>query len=581
MRTKDFVTRGFVGILCACLFGVFAVGCGKSQEEEAASENITVEDEKNGPDLEQYFKDMGIQGVTVTGKICPFNEYYKGDPTYQKLTGEMEIWTSSGDVLALSSPVTYDGQTISECLVGGCTVLYEDIGERALKAGETQFYGYFDKMSPLDGSSDITERVMGTPLYIFYVADFPEAASVPSDTSTISAEQTHDSVSGGVRFMLIDDNTVKASINDPYMVQKAADLSQIQMKLFPDDMAREQHRGAFAFKMEFHGQGADGIACDVYPQICRIEELDDNNTATYEEEIPGPNGAPLVGPGAVDDKSINFVVEYRGIGDIIRNNPVYASYMDYEEFTNGETGLLGFETVKPDLSKTSVADAVDLSKFTDVYPEYIVIEEDFDKYMSYSKHGFVHGVGRYEGQILWAPRGNSEITKKAVLVGSVDEFGMANYHMAVVYDSHADLMRDYVGDGEVNLTLDYGMNNIETAEIRDDMLTGFLPEDGRDMWGTWNYEVDDNVLYWHYVPNFETHYRSEDAFSVPRICFENAGFGNSELNEELEEIIREVIDKGETEGEYTSNYYYDDMSQNVVNDTPATSSVKYKGYYYQ
>ena len=440
---------------------------------------------------------------------------------------------------------------------------------------------YSITMPPLGGSSDITEQVMGAPIYIFYVADFPEAASVPSDTSAVSAEQDHDSVSGGVRFMLIDDNTIKASINDPYMVQKAADLSQIQLKLFPDDTAREQHRGAFAFKMEFHGKGADGIACSVYPQICRIEELDDNHTATYEEEIPGPDGAPLVGPGAADDQSISFVVAYRGIGDIIRNNPVYASYVDYEEFTNGETGLIGLETVKPDLSKTSVADAIDLSKFTDVYPEYVVIEEDFDKYMSYSKHGFAPGVGRYEGQILWTPRGNSEITKKAVLVGSVDEFGMANYHMAVVYDSHADLMRDYVEDGEVNLTLDYGMNNMEAAEIRDDMLTGFLPEDGKDSQGTWNYEVDDHVLYWHYVPNFDTHYRSEDAFSVPRITFENAGFDNSELNEELEEIIREVIDKGEAEGEYTYDYTYDDMSQDAVNNTPATGSVKYQGYYHQ
>ena len=333
--------------------------------------------------------------------------------------------------------------------------------------------------------------------------------------------------------------------------------------------------------MDFHGQGADGIACNVYPQICRIEELEGNNIAIYEEEIAGPDGAPLVGSGAADDTSISFVVSYSGIGDIIRSNPVYASYVDYKELTNGKTGLLEHEAVEPDLSKTSVADAVDISKFTDVYPEYIVIEEDFDNYMSYSKHGFAPGVGRYEGQIFWAPRGNSEITKKAVLVGSVDEFGIANYHMAVVYDSHADLMRDYVGDGEVNLTLDYGMENIETAEIRDDMLMGFLPEDGKDMSGTWSYELDDNVLYWHYVPNYETHYRSEDAFSIPRINFENAGFDNSELNEELEEIIREVIDKKEAEGEYKYDYTYDDMSQDVVNDTPATGSVRYQGYYYQ
>ena len=127
---------------------------------------------ENDLDIDQYFADMGVEGVAVTGKAYYFDEYYKDDPTYLKLKNEMKMW-SSADILVLSSPVTIDGQSISVCVIGGCNVLYDNMQQRAFEAGESSFYGYFEPYKPgnSDADADITEQVVGSPLYIFYVAE--------------------------------------------------------------------------------------------------------------------------------------------------------------------------------------------------------------------------------------------------------------------------------------------------------------------------------------------------------------------------------------------------------------------------
>ena len=193
---------------------------------------------------------------------------------------------------------------------------------------------------------------------------------------------------GGVNFTILDSSTVKASINSPEILALAVDLSQVQIKLFPDEESRDRNEGAFAFKMDFHDQNNGRITCNVYPQTCRIEKGNGNNLI-YDEEIPHPNGGYVVGASNVEDTMITFVVKYSGLGDIVKNNPYYSVNVDYKEYTRGRIdNVLSPKKVVPDLSKTSLANAVDISYFTDVYPEYFVIEYDFDKYMSYSDHSF-------------------------------------------------------------------------------------------------------------------------------------------------------------------------------------------------
>lgn len=384
---------------------------------------------------------------------------------------------------------------------------------------------------------------------------------------------------GGVSFEIIDSATVKALINDPYILARATDMVQIQLKLFPDEASIERHEGSFAFEMHFYGEG-EPRNCNVYPQTCRIEPNGEGNLI-IDEEIIGPNGAPVVGSGIADDTKISFVVNCNGIADIISLNPYYATYIDYQEYTRGKLGDPVLPVyVKPDLSRTSLKDRVDESFFSEVLFDYFVIEQDFGNYMSYSNHAFFPGVGRkYEGQIIWAPSGNSEISKKGLIIGSVDDFGVANYFVAMVYDSHRDLMRDYVENGEVNMTLEYGMEDIETAEIKDEMLMRFLPESGSDYYGTWEYKLSDNVLYWHYTPGYEEHYRSEDGFFIPDFSFDYAGHIIDGLNDT--EAIKTVLDKGSVKDTYEYRYYWDDMSYDYSNNTEGTATVSYIGNLYK
>ena len=383
---------------------------------------------------------------------------------------------------------------------------------------------------------------------------------------------------GGVNFTILNSSTVKASINSPEILALAVDLSQVQIKLFPDEESRDRNEGAFAFKMQFHEQNNGTITCNVYPQTCRVEQIA-GGYSILDEDIPEPNGGSVVGASTVEDTMITFVVKYSGIGDIVKNNPYYSVNVDYKEYTRGRIdNILSPGKVVPDLSKTSLTGAVDTTYFADVYPEYFVIEYDFDKYMSYSDHAFMRGVGVYEGQIFWAANGNSEITKTALLIGSLDEFGVANYYMAMVYDSHADLMRDYVADGEVNLTADYGIRDFDNAEITDDMLKDFLPESSYDMYGSWNYTTSENALYWHYSPDFDEHYRMAEGFDVPFIKFEYGGFVSGDFEYEMQNVIKEVIDNGSAEGKFDYGYYWDDRSKDGHNSMPETGTVRYKGY---
>lgn len=384
---------------------------------------------------------------------------------------------------------------------------------------------------------------------------------------------------GGVSFTILDSSTVKAHINSPEILALAVDLSQVQLKLYPDEETRDRNEGAFAFKMDFHEPNKGEITCNVYPQTCRIDQDNGYNTI-YDEEIQHPNGGYVTGAAVVEDTMITFVVNHSGLGDIVKNNPYYSVIVDYKEYSRGRIDNVSERVrVVPDLSQTSFAGTADLNYFADVYPEYFVLEFDFDKYMSYSNHAFMQGVGRYEGQIFWAANGNSELTKKALLIGSLDEFGVANYYMAMVYDSHADLMRDYVADGEVNLTAGYGITDIGRAEIKDEMLMGFLPEGSYDMYGSWSYSLAENVLYWHFSSDFDQHYKLSEGFDIPNIKFEYGGFvSGGKLESGIMTAIDEVIDKGSTEGKFDYDYYWDDRSQTAANDTPGTGTVRYKGY---
>lgn len=424
-------------------------------------------------------------------------------------------------------------------------------------------------------------------------SDAPEAQNIGGDTSSAFGEAineirqdddlgNHISAApeklGGVSFTILDSSTVKAHINSPEILALAVDLSQIQIKLYPDEEAREQFEGAFAFKMDFHEPSKGEVTCNVYPQTCRIEQDNGYNTI-YDEEIPLPNGGYVTGAAVVEDTMITFVVNHSGLGDIVKTNPYYSVIVDYKEYSRGRIDkVVSPPKVVPDLSQTSLAGAVDLNYFADIYPEYFVMELDFDKYMSYSDHAFMQGVGRYEGQIFWAANGNSELTKKALLIGSLDEFGVANYYMAMVYDSHADLMRDYVADGEVNLTAGYGVSDISNAEVKDEMLMGFLPEGSYDMNGSWSYSMAENVLYWHFSSDFDHHYKLAEGFDVPNIRFEYGGFVSGGLDSGIMTAINEVIDKGSTEGKFDYDYFWDDRSQTAANDTPGTGTVRYKGY---
>ena len=156
-------------LLIALAMVLSLCACGKGGSV-AASRNISVTD---GIDLDQYFADMGVEGVAVTGKAYYFDDYYKDNPTYLKLQSEMKVWSTAKDILVLSEPVTYDGQTISVCVIGGCDVLYDNMQERAFEAGENNFYGFFEpyKSGNSNPNQDVTERVVGSPLYIYYVAD--------------------------------------------------------------------------------------------------------------------------------------------------------------------------------------------------------------------------------------------------------------------------------------------------------------------------------------------------------------------------------------------------------------------------
>ena len=423
--------------------------------------------------------------------------------------------------------------------------------------------------------------------------DGTESAGGGSDTFANAVDQMkiegggeENSVEGVVGFTVLDSSTVKASINDPRILAYAIDMTEIKLMLFPDEASIESKNAAIIFKIQFNE--IDGqMHCNVYLQSCRTEQEAENTQTIYEEDILGLDGAPLCGAATVTDYMLSFVVQNDDLGSIIENNPYYATYIDYKEYTRGKIKNAGpQEMLTPDLSATSLADAVDISRFAGVRPNYVVIEEDFAPYKSYSGHKFVDSINEYRHnavELLWVPTSNSDISKKAVLVASVDEFGIAGYDMAVVYDSHKDLIRDYMADEAINFSLEFGIDEPNADLITDDLLERCIPQDSSDMFGSWEYSVDDNVLYWHYVPDFNAHYKSDEDFNVPFIQFEYAGIdgGPSDLNTKLGEIVNEVVSKGEAEGRIDYSYYWDDMSQSAVNSSQSKSSVTYKGYYHK
>ena len=126
------------------------------------------------------------------------------------------------------------------------------------------------------------------------ISDNSDASSNAGDAENVQL--------GGVSFEIIDSDTLKALINDPYILARATDMMQIQLKLFPDEAARDRFEGSFAFKMAFYGEG-EHRDCNVYPQTCRWES-DGEGSRIIDEEIIDSNGAQTVGGGIADDTKI-------------------------------------------------------------------------------------------------------------------------------------------------------------------------------------------------------------------------------------------------------------------------------------
>ncbi len=383
---------------------------------------------------------------------------------------------------------------------------------------------------------------------------------------------------GSVAFTVIDDDTILASVSDPYILALATEESQLQLKLYTDESAVDRNEGNCAFKMSFGPDGEGGINCNVYPQICKSEKQEDGAILISDEEIADENGVPAVGTSAVEETLITFVAQGEGLGALVRQAGYYAVYVDYEEWTRGKlTAPQEATYVTPDISQTSLQGQVDLAFFDKVSPNYVVMEQDFAPYMSYDNHAICPGVGAYEGQIFWTATGNSENSKKALIVASVDGFGVSECYVAIVYETHRDLMRDYVGNGEVNLTQEYGLTDPDSVEMKDEMIMDFLPQDTETEDGNYTFAMEDNVFYIHYTPNFETHYRSLDGFSLPHLASAYADTPRSSLY--IEDALNQVLRDGEIDTAYDYEYYWDDMTQSASNNMDGKTTITYKGRY--
>ncbi len=157
-----------VSVYMSCVRGNMPAGKDDGKETMDAGGLKT----SSGIPVEEYLADIDREGITISGQVYGFDEYYKGNPQYNKAKKEHRVWGSTGYIVVLSSPVTYDGHTITACACGFDEVIHTDIQDRALNAGNGQLFGYFNPgaYKPSD-SADITEEVMGSPVYMFSVME--------------------------------------------------------------------------------------------------------------------------------------------------------------------------------------------------------------------------------------------------------------------------------------------------------------------------------------------------------------------------------------------------------------------------
>ena len=136
------------------------------------SDNGEVKNVSQG-DIDRYLNDMGLTGVEVKGSVHEFDEYYGGDPEYERMKDSMKTWSSIGWMMELSSPVTIDGNTFTECGLGYDSVFFHDIDTQVQASGSGMYYGYFQPYRSGDSNpdEDVTEKVIGTPTYVFSVIE--------------------------------------------------------------------------------------------------------------------------------------------------------------------------------------------------------------------------------------------------------------------------------------------------------------------------------------------------------------------------------------------------------------------------
>lgn len=406
-------------------------------------------------------------------------------------------------------------------------------------------------------------------------------------------EGTDALANAGIRFTIMDSNTLKASINLPIILAYATDdlPVHLQLKLYADDSERKMKNGSVAFLLQFFENDGD-VTCNVYPQTCRVETDEQTSYGSIiDENIVDSEGAPIAGVSSVSEAELIFYVSANGLADMVKDCTVYQVNVDYKEVAHGEISEIGTpDYVTPDLSATSIGDKVDISYFDKLLPDYFVIEQKFDKYISYDDHGCASLKDDFAPNgrdIIWCGRKNKkDMTKTSLLLGSIDEFGVANYYVVQVYDSYQNLMTDYIAAGIISLTYEFGKLEPDNDLVNNAMLEErFLPKDGSDYQGSWSYKQVDNVIYWTFTSDFREHYVYSDGLFVPDVKFNYGGStGNAagllELND-LDDSIRTLLEDGSIEATNEYTYYWDDRSYGVGAPNEATGTYSLTGIYHK
>lgn len=404
-------------------------------------------------------------------------------------------------------------------------------------------------------------------------------------------EGTDALANAGIRFTIMDTNTLKASINLPIILAYATDdlPVHLQLKLYADDSERKMKNGSVAFLLRFFENDGD-VTCNVYPQTCRVETDEQTGYGSIiDENIVDSEGAPIAGVSSVSEAELIFYVSANGLADMVKDCTVYQVNVDYKEVAHGEISKIGApDYVTPDLSATSIGDKVDISYFDKLLPDYFVIEQKFGEYISYDDHGCASiedDLAPNGRDIIWCGRKNKkDMTKTSLLLGSIDEFGVANYYVVQVYDSYQNLMTDYIAAGNISLTYEFGKLEPDNDLVNNAMLEErFLPKDGSGFEGNWSYKHDNNIMYWTFTSDFHEHYYYDDGLYVPHVHFDyggNAGAPN-DIGGDLSDSIRMLLEDGSIEATNEYTYYWDDRSYGAGAANKATGTYSLTGIYHK